>query len=172
MPIPFPLSSYFSSCSFVAASNFGNQILGIASILPSSNASHILLSSNQTLVAFTLFAKELIPCLLNQISIFPNFTFYKFQFLRCKSDRIFHQNLWFHPKFCQSATLSANPAPPFNNQTLNRYPTPQIVSIYCGFAVLNSIFSRIFLICTVTVAISPIDSISQILLNNSSFVYT
>ena len=38
MPIPFPLSSYFSSCSFVAASNFGNQILGIASILPSSNA--------------------------------------------------------------------------------------------------------------------------------------
>src|SRR5699024_5920238 len=49
--------------------------------------------------------------------------------------------------------------------TLNRYPTPHMVSIYWGFAVLNSIFSRIFLICTVTVAISPIDSISQILLN-------
>ena len=30
--------------------------------------------------------------------------------------------------------------------TLNRYPTPQMVSIYCGFAVSASIFSRIFLI--------------------------
>ena len=47
-----------------------------------------------------------------------------------------------------------------------------MVSIYWGFAVLNSIFSRIFLICTVTVAISPMDSMSQILLNSSSFVYT
>ena len=56
--------------------------------------------------------------------------------------------------------------------TLKRYPTPQIVSIYWGFAVLNSIFSRIFLICTVTVAISPMDSISQILENSSSFVKT
>ncbi len=37
---------------------------------------------------------------------------------------------------------------------------------------MNSIFSRIFLMCTVTVAISPMDSISQILENNSSFVYT
>lgn len=35
-----------------------------------------------------------------------------------------------------------------------------------------SIFSRIFFICTVTVAISPIDSISQISLNSSSFAYT
>lgn len=56
--------------------------------------------------------------------------------------------------------------------TLNRYPTPHIVSIYCGLDVSNSIFSLIFLICTVTVAISPIDSISQISRNNSSFVYT
>ena len=38
--------------------------------------------------------------------------------------------------------------------------------------VLNSISHESFLICTVTVAISPIDSISQILLNNSSFVNT
>ena len=40
--------------------------------------------------------------------------------------------------------------------------TPQMVSIYCGLEVSYSIFSRIFLICTVTVAISPIDSMSQI----------
>ena len=55
---------------------------------------------------------------------------------------------------------------------LNLYPTPQIVSIYCGLLVFISIFSRIFLICTVTVAISPTDSISQISRNNSSFVNT
>ena len=55
---------------------------------------------------------------------------------------------------------------------LKRYPTPQIVSIYCGLLVFISIFSRIFLICTVTVAISPTDSISQISRNNSSFVNT
>ena len=56
--------------------------------------------------------------------------------------------------------------------TLNRYPTPHIVSIYCGLDVSTSTFSRIFLICTVTVAISPMDSISQISRNNSSFEYT
>ena len=54
------------------------------------------------------------------------------------------------------------------DQTLKRYPTPQIVSIYCGFDVSNSIFSRIFLMCTVTVAISPIDSIFQIWRKSSS----
>ena len=59
-----------------------------------------------------------------------------------------------------------------SHHTLNRYPTPHIVSIYCGFAVLNSIFSRIFLICTVTVAISPNDSISQISRKSSSLVNT
>ena len=53
---------------------------------------------------------------------------------------------------------------------LNLYPTPQIVSIYCGLLVFISIFSRIFLICTVTVAISPTDSISQISRNNSSSI--
>ena len=56
--------------------------------------------------------------------------------------------------------------------TLNRYPTPHIVSIYCGLDVSTSTFSRIFLICTVTVAISPMDSISQILENSSSLVNT
>ena len=63
----------------------------------------------------------------------------------------------------------------FRRQTvynLNRYPTPQMVSMYCGLFVFISIFSRIFLMCTVTVAISPIDSISHILRNNSSFVNT
>ncbi len=39
--------------------------------------------------------------------------------------------------------------------TLNLYPYPQLVSIYCGFEGSVSIFSRIFLICTVTVAFSP-----------------
>ena len=56
--------------------------------------------------------------------------------------------------------------------TLNLYPTPHIVSIYCGLDVSTSTFSRIFLICTVTVAISPMDSISQISRNNSSLEYT
>ena len=59
-----------------------------------------------------------------------------------------------------------------NHYSLKRYPTPQIVSIYCGFAVFISIFSRIFLICTVTVAISPTESIFQISLKSSSLVNT
>ena len=60
----------------------------------------------------------------------------------------------------------------FLSYNLKRYPTPQIVSIYCGFDVSISTFSRIFLICTVTVAISPMDSISQISRKSSSLVYT
>ena len=59
-----------------------------------------------------------------------------------------------------------------SSYTLNLYPTPQIVSIYCGCEVSYSIFSRIFLICTVTVAMSPIDSISQISRKSSSLLYT
>lgn len=55
--------------------------------------------------------------------------------------------------------------------TLKRYPTPQIVSIL-GFCCIKFDFFPDFLICTVTVAISPMDSISQILENSSSFVKT
>ena len=55
---------------------------------------------------------------------------------------------------------------------LNLYPTPQIVSINCGLELSCSIFSLIFLICTVTVEISPIDSSPHTSLNKSSFEYT
>ena len=60
----------------------------------------------------------------------------------------------------------------FGLPDLPRKIDDQIVSMYWGLAVFISIFSRIFLICTVTVAISPMDSISQILENSSSLVNT
>src|SRR5690606_28470155 len=59
-----------------------------------------------------------------------------------------------------------------SNYFLNRYPTPQIVSINCGLDGSSSIFSLIFLIWTVTVVVSPIESYPQIRSNKCSLLNT
>ena len=91
-----------------------------------------------------------------------------------KSSRLMRQP----PVTCRLSESSSSLAarilvlPDNNSQILNLYPTPQIVSMYCGFEVLNSIFSLIFLIWTVTVAMSPTLSMFHILAKSSSLLNT